>query len=106
MKLHFAVLTAAALVAAVAVVNAAAFQDKTKQQQPAGAQGGAPPTPKPGKEHEQLKNRAGTWDATMKMIGMPDAGSGDTKGTSVMRMVGDFWVVEDFNATFMGAPFT
>ena len=107
MKVGLIVVATATLAAAVAVVNAAAFQDKNKPQQPPAAAGGAPgemQAPKPGKEHEMLKARAGTWDATVKMIGMPEAG-GDSKGTSVMTMVGDFWIAEEFTATLMGAPF-
>lgn len=106
MKLRFAALAVVGLAATVAVVNAAAVQDKSRPQQPAGAQGGMPPMPKPTKEHEQLRSRVGTWEATMKMMGMPGAGPGDSKGTSVMRMVGDFWVVEDFTGTVMGEPFS
>ena len=103
MKVRLIVLSTAALAAAVAVVNAAVFQD-TKNAPPAGGAQGMPPTPKPTKEHEMLKSRVGTWDATIKMTGMPEGG-GDSKGTSVMSMVGDFWIAEEFNATFMGAPF-
>jgi hypothetical protein len=107
MKVSYAVLlTAVAIAASVAVVNAAALQDKGKPPQAAGGQGGMPPTPKPVKEHEQLKSRVGTWDVTMKMMNMPPGGPGDTKGTSVMKTCGDFWVVEDFTAMFMGQPFS
>src|SRR5262249_46642477 len=83
-------------------VNAAAFQDKKGGAPPAGAQD-MPPQPKPTKEHEMLKTRVGTWDATVKIAGMPD--SGDAKGTSVMTMVGDFWIAEEFTGTMRGQPF-
>jgi hypothetical protein len=39
------------------------------------------------------------------MSGMPEGGGGDSKGTSVMTMVGDFWIAEEFNGSFMGTPF-
>ncbi len=72
---------------------------------PSLAQQGAPPLPKPGPEHEVLKQDVGTWDATVEMMepGKPPAVS---KGVETVSLIeGGLWTVTDFKSTMMGAPF-
>ena len=64
-----------------------------------------PPLPKPGPEHEVLKQDVGTWDAVVEMLepGKPPV---VTKGTeTVSLMTGGLWTMTDFKATMMNAPF-
>jgi hypothetical protein len=57
--------------------------------------------PKPGPEHERLKELAGTWDCTVKF------GDQETKGTMVYKMeLGGFWLVGHFEADMGGQRFT
>ena len=91
----------AALVLAGAVLF---FQGDKKPsgQEPAKPGEGAmqmPEMPKPTKEHEWLKGRAGTWDATVNMMGQT------SKATEVNKMLGDFVLLSDFDGAFMGQPF-
>jgi hypothetical protein len=68
------------------------------------AQQSPPPIPKPGPEHELLKQDVGTWDATVEMFepGKPPAVS---KGSETTSLVGGFWAVSDFKSDLMGQPF-
>jgi uncharacterized protein DUF1579 len=64
-----------------------------------------PPLPKPGPEHEVLKQEVGTWDCVVEMLepGKPPV---VTKGTeTVSLMTGGLWTMTDFKATIMNAPF-
>ena len=55
---------------------------------------------KPGPEHEQLKKLEGTWDATMKYMGM------ESKGTMTYKMeVGGLWLTSTFEGEFGGAKY-
>jgi len=57
--------------------------------------------PKPGPEHEKLKELAGTWDATMKM------GDTESKGTMVWKVdLGGLWLTSQFEGEFGGEKFT
>jgi hypothetical protein len=57
--------------------------------------------PKPGPEHDVLKDLAGTWDATIKMEGMPES-----KGDVTYRMgVGGLWLLSRVRSSFGGQPF-
>ena len=61
--------------------------------------------PKPGPEFDVLKADVGTWDVEIKTW----AGPGDptvSKGTETNRMLGDFWLVVDFQGNMMGMDFT
>jgi hypothetical protein len=65
----------------------------------------APPEmtlPKPGPEHEVLKNDVGTWDATVEMMGLAPSVS---KGVETSTMVGGLWLVTDFKSEMMNQPF-
>lgn len=69
------------------------------------AQEGAPPMPRPGPEHEVLKQDVGTWDATVEMMepGKPPVVS---KGAETVTLLeGGLWTVTDFKSTMMGQPF-
>lgn len=65
---------------------------------------GPPPVPKPGPEHEVLKQDVGTWDATVEMFepGKPPAVS---KGVETSALLGGLWLVSDFKSEMMGQPF-
>jgi hypothetical protein len=57
--------------------------------------------PKPGPEHEMLKKWEGTWDATMKMMGM------ESKGTATYKMdLGGLWLVSTFEGELGGGKFS
>jgi hypothetical protein len=63
-----------------------------------------PPTPGP--EHKQLLAYAGTWDAVIEMT---DETGKQTTSKGVSKLAagpGGFWIVDDFQAEMMGAPFT
>ncbi len=64
-----------------------------------------PMPPKPGPEHEVLKEMEGTWDTVMTMAGAPkDAPA--SKGKSVSKMeVGGLWLTSKFEGDFAGAKF-
>ena len=62
------------------------------------------PVPKPGPEHEVLKNDVGTWDATVEMMG-PGAPPTVSKGVETNSMVGGLWLVTDFKSEMMNQPF-
>jgi hypothetical protein len=60
------------------------------------------PAVEPGPEHAILKHMAGTWDATVQMMGAPTA----DKGTSTTRVgMNGLWVVSDFEGSMMGGSF-
>lgn len=57
--------------------------------------------PKPGPEHEKLKELAGTWDAIMKM------GDSESNGTMVWKMdLGGLWLTSEFQGEFGGEKFS
>jgi hypothetical protein len=58
-------------------------------------------SPKPGPEHEKIKELAGTWDAVMKM------GDAESKGTMVWKVdLGGLWLTSEFQGEFGGEKFT
>jgi hypothetical protein len=57
--------------------------------------------PKPGPEHEVLKELAGTWDSTMKFDGK------ESKGTMIRTMeLGGFWLTGTMESELFGTKFT
>jgi hypothetical protein len=64
-----------------------------------------PMPPKPGPEHEILKDMEGTWDTVMTMAGAPkDAPA--SKGKTVSKMeIGGLWLTSKFEGDFAGAKF-
>ncbi|HVS10466.1 MAG TPA: DUF1579 domain-containing protein, partial [Planctomycetota bacterium] len=95
-------LLATVALAAAAFVSAAVVQDK--KPDPAGGPPMDMPATQAGPEHALLKKMAGTWDTTVKFMipGMPPDIS---KGSETSRMLGDLWLVSDFEGTAMGGPF-
>jgi hypothetical protein len=61
--------------------------------------------PKPGPEHEVLKQLAGEWDATVESFAAPGQPPMLAKGIETGTMVGGFWLVSDFKSEVMGQPF-
>jgi Protein of unknown function (DUF1579) len=67
--------------------------------------------PEASPEHAILKKDVGTWDATMKFWMGPDGKADpsaqpmESKGTENGRLVGEFWLINDFNGDFGGMPF-
>jgi hypothetical protein len=57
--------------------------------------------PQPTKEHAMLQKRVGTWDCVVscEMMGEP------TKATETVEAFGGFWIVADFEGSFMGMPY-
>ena len=56
--------------------------------------------PKPGPEHEKLKELEGTWDAVMKMGGQ------ESKATATYRSIcGGMWMESDFEGNLEGLKF-
>lgn len=64
-----------------------------------------PPLPKPGPEHEVLKNDVGTWDATVEITPAPGAPPMVSKGVETNTLLGGLWLVTDFKSDMMGQPF-
>jgi Protein of unknown function (DUF1579) len=59
-----------------------------------------PAPPKPGPEHEHLKQLEGTWDATVQFGGQ------ESKGTMTYKMdLGGLWLVSNFEGGFGGEKF-
>jgi hypothetical protein len=76
----------------------------TAGARPAAAQD-MPPMPKPGPEHEILKNDVGTWDAKVEM--MSPNGTMTSSGSETNRIgCGGLCLITDFNGEMMpGVPF-
>jgi hypothetical protein len=56
--------------------------------------------PKPGPEHEMLKQMEGNWDATIKMMGQ------ESKGKMTYKMgLGGLWLMSHFEGDFGGMKF-
>jgi Protein of unknown function (DUF1579) len=68
---------------------------------PAGAQ----EMPKPGPEHQILARDVGTWDATVEAWMAPNTPPSLSKGVNVGRLLGGFWLLDEFKSEFMGQPF-
>src|SRR5947207_9097364 len=65
-----------------------------------------PPMPKPGKEHELLKQFAGKWEVTGKFFMDPAQPPMEIKGSETVKMdLGDFWLLGHFKGEFLGKPF-
>lgn len=61
--------------------------------------------PKPGVEHQRLTAQAGVWDARVEMLG-EDGKPAVSKGVSRVKAgPGGLWVIDEFEAELMGAPF-
>lgn len=61
--------------------------------------------PKPGQEHERLRQMEGVWSAQVKCHAQPGK-TEETKGEYTAKLdVGGFFLVTDFKAQLFGAPF-
>ena len=60
--------------------------------------------PAAGDEHEVLKKDVGVWIAKTKMWQGPGEPL-ESEGVETNRMVGEFWLVSDFEGEFGGMPF-
>lgn len=69
------------------------------------AQVSAQELPKPGPEHAILASDAGTWDATVEFWMAPNTPPSISKGVNEGRLLGGFWLLDDFKSEFMGQPF-
>lgn len=73
----------------VAVIGLLAFSQASGQE-----------FPKPGPEHEKLKELVGEWDAVM------DVGGQKSKATATFKSIcGGMWVASDFEGDFGGLPY-
>jgi len=67
--------------------------------------GGPPETPKPGSETKIFQADLGTWNVEIKAWdgpGKPNL----SKGKETNRMLGDHWMITDFEGNMMGLDFT
>ncbi|HLY08040.1 MAG TPA: DUF1579 domain-containing protein [Planctomycetota bacterium] len=63
--------------------------------------------PKPGKEHQVLKQWEGTWDAVFRFIPEPGKPMAESKGVETASVgLGGFWLTTEFRGDMMGTPFT
>ena len=61
----------------------------------------------PGEAHQKLTPMVGTFDVKVKMWNAPSAPPAESTGKSVNTWVlGNRWVAENFEGTFMGMPFS
>ena len=68
-------------------------------------EGGMPPLPKPGPEHEILKAQVGTWDATVESFLAPGGAPTSSTGVETDTLLGGMWLITDFKGEFMNTPF-
>jgi hypothetical protein len=62
--------------------------------------------PKPGKEHERLKQHEGTWDAKAKFTFAPGQPAEESTAVYVATMGGGgLWLVDDYKGTLAGSKF-
>ncbi|MFO0950782.1 MAG: DUF1579 domain-containing protein [Isosphaeraceae bacterium] len=70
------------------------------------AQEGAPPFPKPTKEHQLLETEVGDWDGEVTMWLDPKAPPVKAKATeSNTMMPGGIWLLSSYSSEFAGSPF-
>ena len=63
--------------------------------------------PKPGKQHEALKQLEGTWDAVARFMTEPGKPMAESKGVETASMgLGGFWLITEYKGEMNGQPFT
>ncbi|MEQ8211941.1 MAG: DUF1579 domain-containing protein [Lacipirellulaceae bacterium] len=61
--------------------------------------------PQPGEQHVNMAREAGVWDAEVKMWMSPDAPPMPSKGIETNTMLGDFWMLSDFEMDMGGMKY-
>lgn len=98
---------ACALVAANLAASSGRADEAKKPQAPPAAAPDLGPMPRPGPEHDLLKNDVGTWDASVEAWMTPGGSPSVSKGVETNTMgPGGFWLITEFKGDFMGTPFT
>ncbi len=99
-------LSKSALVFAMGCVLLVAAPARAQSSQ-TGTPQGMPPMPKPGAEHELLREDAGTWDAVVETYMQPGAPPATSKGVEVNTIgCGGLCLITDFKGEMMpGAAF-
>jgi hypothetical protein len=64
-----------------------------------------PEVPQPQKEHQWLARLVGEWESTAEIFIEPGQPLLDTTGTESTRMIGDYWIVAETKAEFLGLPY-
>ncbi len=59
----------------------------------------------PTKEHKEMAREVGVWDAESKMWESPEAEPLVSKGVETNKMLGEMWLVGEFEGEMMGQPF-
>ncbi len=59
----------------------------------------------PGPQHKALKSMVGSWTVSGKLWMKPGKPPMEWKSQAQVKMLGDFWLIEDVTGDFMGAPF-
>lgn len=86
-----------ALIAATLTASLLCVSSRSQAQQP--------PMPTPTPEHALLKKDVGIWDAEIRSWESPDSEPTITKGRETNRMLGEFWLITDFEGTMMGLKY-
>jgi hypothetical protein len=94
-----------ALAACVAALGLFAVAAATDDKKDAPKDGGLV-SPRPGPEHEVLKQAEGVWNCTSEMRATPDSPPTTSKGVATCTMgCGGLWLIEDFKGDPSGQPF-
>jgi hypothetical protein len=63
--------------------------------------------PKPGRQHETLKQFEGSWDAVSRFMTEPGKPMAESKGVEIASMgLGGFWLTYEYKGEMNGASFT
>jgi len=63
--------------------------------------------PRPGKQHDALKQMEGTWDAVARFAAGPGKPMAESKGVETATLsLGGFWLIYDYKGERNGQPFT
>ena len=90
-------------IALAAVGLVSLYSISTASQDEGATAEAAMPMAKPTAEHAGLKADVGVWDA--KLTVHSPMGEMESQGVETNRMLGEFWVLSDFEGNVMGMPF-
>ncbi len=65
----------------------------------------SPPMPQPTREHQLLKEHAGTWKVACKLYMEPGQPPMEATARETIEMVGEFWTISKYECDMMGMPF-